>query len=405
MIAALSAADVLSLLPLGVALALPAPLPVTLLVAQAGEFEAVALVEEGSRQGDEPDLAWDLAAWREELGGPAKAHSAAVKTRRTLGFRHVRNRLKKLWDARRLLVSCYGTYEWLLTGKRPESGDKDPDTKAVIRGLRRVADRAEGDATDTELLDWLRAEYGPRVRSFAAAAAGGTSDEEALAELRAFFEWFRDRFPYYRGACGNCGAGEDDAHVLGLSRPTPQEQSEGVVFVTELYACKACNCTTHFPRYRTVPPVLQSKRGRCGEYSWTAMRLLEALGYGARWIDNHAGHVWVEARLPSGRWVHVDPCEAAVDQPLLYAQGWGRCPKHVLAYSVEAAAPQGPPAGSGGARSEASELVAAVEDVTASYRPPGEEPVPNVTRAAVAAATQEARAAEEERLLATAGAR
>ena len=29
-------------------------------------------------------------------------------------------------------------------------------------------------------------------------------------------------------------------------------------------------------------------------------------------VDNHAGHVWVEALL-DGRWVHIDPCEAAVD--------------------------------------------------------------------------------------------
>ena len=29
-------------------------------------------------------------------------------------------------------------------------------------------------------------------------------------------------------------------------------------------------------------------------------------------VDNHAGHVWVEALL-DGRWVHIDPCEAVVD--------------------------------------------------------------------------------------------
>lgn len=32
-------------------------------------------------------------------------------------------------------------------------------------------------------------------------------------------------------------------------------------------------------------------------------------------VDNHAGHAWVEAWVENrcGRWVHIDPCEAAVD--------------------------------------------------------------------------------------------
>jgi peptide-N4-(N-acetyl-beta-glucosaminyl)asparagine amidase len=35
-----------------------------------------------------------------------------------------------------------------------------------------------------------------------------------------------------------------------------------------------------------------------------------------------------------GRWVHLDPCEAAVDQPLLY-QSWGKNQTYILAYSAD----------------------------------------------------------------------
>lgn len=113
---------------------------------------------------------------------------------------------------------------------------------------------------------------------------------------------------------------------------------------------------------------------------------MEALGFPARWVDNHAGHVWVEARV-HGRWVHVDPCEAAVDEPFLYAEQWGRCPEHVLAYQACS--------GVGGKL-----MPAAVHDVTACYRPPGAGPVSEETQQAIREALAKARAREEERVAA-----
>jgi hypothetical protein len=32
----------------------------------------------------------------------------------------------------------------------------------------------------------------------------------------------------------------------------------------------------------------------------------------------------------NGRWIHIDPCEAAVDEPLIY-QGWGKNQTFILA--------------------------------------------------------------------------
>lgn len=38
--------------------------------------------------------------------------------------------------------------------------------------------------------------------------------------------------------------------------------------------------------------------------------------------------------LLSGEWVHVDPCEAAVDEPLLY-QSWGKNQTFIFAYEID----------------------------------------------------------------------
>lgn len=90
------------------------------------------------------------------------------------------------------------------------------------------------------------------------------------------------------------------------------------LLLTGCYVClcaRACVCVAClFPSatagrsYVAVSKVLDTRRGRCGEYSVLMMRLLEALGYTCRWVVDWSDHVWVEARV-GGSWVHIDPCE------------------------------------------------------------------------------------------------
>lgn len=56
----------------------------------------------------------------------------------------------------------------------------------------------------------------------------------------------------------------------------------------------------------------------------------------SRFPDFHGlqDHVWVEVELPGRGWIHLDPCEAAVDEPLLY-QSWGKNQTYILAFTRE----------------------------------------------------------------------
>jgi len=166
--------------------------------------------------------------------------------------------------------------------------------------------------------------------------------------------------------------GEEDTEgtFLGYVYPTPQETT-GRSSRTELYHCHRCQHYTRFPRYNAVSSIVRHRRGRCGEYSILLYRILRDLGHNTRWVVDWADHVWAECwvgnadaegeNLPSliehtssaprhlliseskehmhlqqsnitrGRWIHLDPCEAAVDEPLLY-QDWGKKQTFIMAF-------------------------------------------------------------------------
>jgi len=151
---------------------------------------------------------------------------------------------------------------------------------------------------------------------------------------------------------------DDEFSFLGYVYPSPSERL-GNASRTELYRCRNCSSFTRFPRYNKALWVTSTKRGRCGEYSMLLYRMLRALGYGgrARWVVDWADHVWAEVWLggnagnaggggdgrlrhhlgsggeegDGGRWVHLDPCEAAVDNPLLY-ESWGKNQTYIVAF-------------------------------------------------------------------------
>lgn len=153
--------------------------------------------------------------------------------------------------------------------------------------------------------------------------------ETMLKTIKDFAIWFKQHFPYYYDNCLNCGNVRSNIW-FGSVYPSNMERTY-LAGKTELYSCTKCNRTSRFPRFNEVTKVLETRTGRCGEYSILMFRMLKVLGYDVRYIADWADHVWIEA-LVHNDWIHIDPCEAAVNEPLIY-QGWGKNQTYIFAFS------------------------------------------------------------------------
>lgn len=158
------------------------------------------------------------------------------------------------------------------------------------------------------------------------AAAGAPESSFSDRLLRVLTAWFKsDFFTWVNApACGGCGRG-DHMDAVGRSGPATEDERRGQAHNVEIYRCRLCSAQTRLPRYNDPVRLLAWRKGRCGEWANCFTLICLALGFDARYVCDWADHVWTEVySVDAGRYVHVDPCENAVDQPLLYESGWGK---------------------------------------------------------------------------------
>jgi hypothetical protein len=79
--------------------------------------------------------------------------------------------------------------------------------------------------------------------------------------------------------------------------------------------------------------ILAYGRGRCGELSILFTAVCIANGYRARLILDVSDHVWTEIwDQTMNKWVHVDPSERRIGDPLMYERDWKKSLTNVYAF-------------------------------------------------------------------------
>jgi Transglutaminase-like superfamily len=325
---------------------------------------------------------------------------------------------KRLWDSGRLVTD---RTEWLSASSSSGSssstsaggGGKTSSSVKFPELLQLYTDRVWGFRQDAEasneaLRDWLQSS------SSSSSSGNNENDWQTLltathmrtlsidrqkAGWKRFLEWFRSEYPYYYDRCEHCGASkredmqrnpeqkkkkngdaalseqeqdddDDDEKqqtFIGYIHANATEATFGKAMRTELYQCHVCHGFTRFPRYNSVRHVLDHRRGRCGEYAMLLYRTLQYLGHDARWVVDWADHVWAEVFL-NGQWVHLDPCEAAVDEPLLYQQ-WGKRQVYIVAFYLPPPSPQSSSAAATATPPSSSSVLSPLPNTNSQHQP------------------------------------
>ncbi|KAI8089784.1 uncharacterized protein BX664DRAFT_333873 [Halteromyces radiatus] len=207
-------------------------------------------------------------------------------------------------------------------------------TNSFLREIKANSDRAN-DYEKRELLDQAL-EIIPIHLLYEKAQETCTCLEDLEDQvIKQLLIWFKNDFFQWINElpCDNCMA--KDTISVGYTQATQQDLDYGAS-VIELYRCNICQAYSRFPRYNDPAKLLQTRKGRCGEWANCFTLCCRAIGVEARLVLDKTDHVWTEFYSTfQNRWIHCDPCEEAFDRPMMYTAGWNKELTYCIAFSAD----------------------------------------------------------------------
>ena len=161
----------------------------------------------------------------------------------------------------------------------------------------------------------------------------GLTSEQYVKQL---LKWFKkDYFTWCnKPKCVKCGQNDKNLTIISYTGKPNESELKYLAYKTEVYKCNECQIEVRFPRCNNPIILLETKTGRCSEWSNLFGAILYTCKFKVRLINNFEDHVWNEFyNEEEERWIHLDSCEEAYDTPLVYEQGWGRVMTFILGMS------------------------------------------------------------------------
>jgi len=162
----------------------------------------------------------------------------------------------------------------------------EDDTQGLLRRVNANAEHVklfEDPATQAKAREKIPV---ARLQQAAEAAAGASATpakvkDELLTQLLAWFKG--DFFSWTNNVpCEACGSGETECS--GQEAPNLIEQIGGSAGGVEVYHCGGCSHLTRFPRYNNPLTLLDTRKGRCGEWANCFTLCARAMGFDARHV-------------------------------------------------------------------------------------------------------------------------
>ena len=186
---------------------------------------------------------------------------------------------------------------------------------------------------EERLISYKDKEMQKKIKEIIPPRPEGSTSEQYVKIL---LKWFKKEFFSWcnKPKCPGCGQNDKNYTCINYREKPNEEEKKFWAYRTERYQCNNCNKEVRFARYNKTIKLLETRTGRCSEWSNLFGGILYTCGFKTRLINNFEDHVWNEFyNEEEQRWIHIDSCEEAYDTPLVYEQGWGRVMTFILGMS------------------------------------------------------------------------